>query len=50
VPINAIGSDSISHQETIMNQLIRAGVVTLGIVGSAGFAAASKRPATTTPI
>jgi hypothetical protein len=37
-------SDSISHQETIMNQLIRAGVVTLGIVGSAGFAAAQQAP------
>jgi hypothetical protein len=33
-----------SHQETIMNQLIRAGVVTLGIVGSAGFAAAQQAP------
>jgi hypothetical protein len=37
-------SDSISHQETIMNQLIRAGVVTLGSVGSAGFAAAQQAP------
>jgi hypothetical protein len=45
-PDNAIGVGPSTHQETIMSQLIRAGVITLGIFSSIGFAAAQRAPGT----
>jgi hypothetical protein len=44
------GLNPSGHQETAMNQFIRAGAIMVAIFGSVGFAAAREVPAPNTPI
>src|SRR3977135_1082487 len=45
-PGNAIGLNPITDQETVMSKLTRAGVITLAVFSSVGFAAAQRAPGT----